>query len=83
MTQETFVELDELNILAIESFSLSTIVLKLYAKNNKNRYFGPFKRDNSHKEPSDNFDPMETFVELNKLNILAIESFSLTTIVLK
>ena len=65
---KTFVELNKLNILAIDSFSLSTILLKLQAKNNKNRYIWPFKRDNSYKESSDNFEPMETFVELFILN---------------
>ena len=66
---ETFVELDLLIIFASYSFSLSVIVFKILAENGKNRQNSRLKANNSYKESSDDFDVMETFVELDLLNI--------------
>ena len=58
------VDLDKLNISSSKSFSLSAVVTISEAENLKKCYFWPLKGNNSYKISSDNFDPMETFVEL-------------------
>ena len=80
---ETFVELDLLIIFASYSFSLSVIVLQILAKNRKNRQNLRLNASNSYKESSDDFGAIETFVELDLLNIFAFHSFSLSVIVLE
>ena len=80
---ESFVELDLLNIVAHYSFSLSVIVLEILAKNRKNHQNLRLNASNSYKESSDDFGAIETFVELDLLNIFALHSFSLSVIVLE
>ena len=72
-----------LNIFAMLTFSLALIVFKILGKNSKNRQIRPLKGNNSYKGSSDNFEPVETFVDLNELNIFAILTFSLVLIVFK
>ena len=80
---ETFVELDLLIILATYSFSLSVIVFKIFAKNSKNHQNLLSKANNSWKEPFDDFEVMETLVELDLLIIFILARFSLSVIVLE
>ena len=77
---ETFVELDLLNNFALYSFSLSVIVLEILAKNRKNHQNLRLNASNSYKESSDDFGAIQTFVELDLLNIFALHSFSLSVI---
>ena len=58
------VELNNLNISSSKSFSLSVTVVILKTENIKKYHFSLLKGNNSYKCSSDNFDPMETFVEL-------------------
>ena len=53
------------------------------AENLKKCHFGPLKDNNSYKASSDNFDPMETFVELLILKKEVSFRFSLSIIVLE
>ena len=66
-----------LNNFALYSFSLSVIVLEILAKNRKNHQNLRLNASNSYKESSDDFGAIETFVELDLLNIFALHSFSL------
>ena len=72
---ETFVELDLLNNFALYSFSLSVIVLEILAKNRKNHQNLRLNASNSYKESSDDFGAIETFVELDLLNIFVSPQF--------
>ena len=77
------VELIKLNISSCKSFSLSAIVTISEAENLKKCHFLPLKGNNSYKTSSDNFDPMETFVELLILKKEGAFRFSLSIIVLE
>ena len=78
---ETFVELRLLNIFAFYSFTLSVIVFEILPKSSKNRQNVRLKATNSCKESFDNFNVIETFVELHLLIIFASYSFTLSVIV--
>ena len=80
---ETFVEPNLLIIFAFYSFSLSVIVFKVLAKNSKNGQNLCLRANNSHKESSDDFGVMETFVKLDLLFIFPSKSFSVSVIVFK
>ena len=77
------VELNKLNISSSKSFSLSAMVTISEAENLKKCHFWPLKGNNSYKTSSDNFDPMETFVELLILKKEGAFRFSLSIIVLE
>ena len=77
------VELNKLNISSSKSFSLSAMVTISEAENLKKCHFLPLKGNNSYKASSDNFDPMETFVELLILKMEGSFRFSLSIIVLE
>ena len=80
---ETFVELDLLIIFPSYAFSLSVTVFKILAENGKNTQNLGLNANDSYKELSDDFGVMESFVELDLLNIVALDSFSLSVIVLE
>ena len=65
------------------AFSLSVTVFKISAENGKNAQNLGLNTNDSYKELSDDFGVMESFVELDLLNIVALYSFSLSVIVLE
>ena len=60
-----------MNISSSKSFSLSAIVIISEGENMKKRDFLPLKGNNSYKGSFDNFDSMETSVELLILKSLS------------